>query len=93
MTGLGSSTDFLTRYMAVNSGLKVSDITLVPVGAGNTFIAAMQQGRIAAGMTTDPTAAELTTSGQAKVLVDMRTEAGTRAVSRGVAARAHRLGE
>lgn len=77
VTGLGSSTDFLTQYMAVKSGLKAGEYTLLPVGAGNTFIAAMQQSRISAGMTTDPTATQLVTSGQAKVLADMRNEAGT----------------
>jgi NitT/TauT family transport system substrate-binding protein len=77
VTGLGSSTDFLTQYMAVKSGLKAGEYSLLPVGAGNTFIAAIQQGRIAAGMTTDPTVTQMVTSGQAKVLVDMRNEAGT----------------
>jgi NitT/TauT family transport system substrate-binding protein len=84
VTGLGSSTDFLTRYMAAKSGLKQDDYSLLAVGAGTTFIAAMQQGRIAAGMTTDPTAAQLLSTGQAKVLVDLRTEAGARAALGGV---------
>ncbi len=84
VTGLGSSTDFLTRYMAAKSGLKQDDYSLLAVGAGTTFIAAMQQGRIAAGMTSDPTAARLLSTGQAKVLVDLRTEAGARAALGGV---------
>lgn len=84
VTGLGSSTDFLTQYMAVKAGVKQGDYVLLPVGAGNTFIAAMQQGRIAAGMTTDPTAAEMIATGQAKVLVDMRTESETVAALGGV---------
>jgi NitT/TauT family transport system substrate-binding protein len=78
VTGLGSSTDFLTRYLAGRQGLQPADITLLPVGAGNTFIAAIKQGRIDAGMTTDPTVAELLKTGDARVLVDLRTEAGTR---------------
>ena len=77
VTGLGSSTDFLTQYMAFKNGLKPGSFSLLPVGAGNTFIAAIQQNRIAAGMTTDPTVTQMVTSGQAKVLVDMRTESGT----------------
>lgn len=84
VTGLGSSTDFLTRYMAAKSGLKEDDYSLLAVGAGTTFIAAMQQGRIDAGMTSDPTAARLLSTGQAKVLVDLRTEAGARAALGGV---------
>src|SRR5258708_27572492 len=77
ITGHGSSTEFLTWYMAVKAGLKISDVTTVPVGAGNTFIAAMQQGKIDAGMTTEPTVDRELSSGDAKILVDMRTQAGT----------------
>jgi NitT/TauT family transport system substrate-binding protein len=78
VTGLGSSTNFITHYLAVNAGLKVSDITPVAVGAGNTFISAVQKGAIDAGMTTEPTVSRLLKTGDAKVLLDMRTEQGTR---------------
>jgi len=78
VTGLGSSTNFLTQYLAVSNGVKVSEITTIPVGAGNTFIAAMQQGRIDAGMTTEPTISRMLKTGQAKILVDMRSPEGTR---------------
>ncbi|MBS0291483.1 MAG: ABC transporter substrate-binding protein [Proteobacteria bacterium] len=84
VTGLGSSTDFLTRYLALRQGVESKDYSLLPVGAGNSFIAAMQQDRIQAGMTTDPTAAQMLKSGQAQVLVDMRTEEGTRAALGGL---------
>ncbi len=77
VTGLGSSTNFLTQYMAVSSGVKLADITTIPVGAGNTFIAAMKQGRIDAGMTTEPTVSHLLKEGEAKVLVDLRAPEGT----------------
>jgi len=77
VTGLGSSTNFLTQYLATSAGLKASDITPIPVGAGNTFIAAMKQGRIDAGMTTEPTITHLIKAGDAKVLIDMRTPEGT----------------
>jgi NitT/TauT family transport system substrate-binding protein len=73
VTGLGSSTNFLTMYLEVKNGLQVSDVTSVPVGAGTTFIAAMQQDKIQAGMTTEPTISRLLKSGDATVLVDMRT--------------------
>jgi NitT/TauT family transport system substrate-binding protein len=78
ITGLGSSTDFLTKYLAVHNGLKVSDITPVAVGAGATFIAALQHGSIQAGMTTDPTVAQILDKGTGKVLYDMRTPEGSR---------------
>jgi NitT/TauT family transport system substrate-binding protein len=79
VTSPGSSTDFLTQALAVKAGLKTSDYTTVKAGAGDTFIAALKQGAIQAGMTTDPTVARLVDSGQGKVLVDMRTEEGSKA--------------
>ncbi|MEH0446884.1 MULTISPECIES: ABC transporter substrate-binding protein [unclassified Streptomyces] len=77
VTGLGSSTDFLTKYLAVKNGVKVSDFTPVAVGAGPTFIAALQQGSIDAGMTTDPTVATVLDKKAGKILVDMRTPKGS----------------
>nr|WP_237353419.1 MULTISPECIES: ABC transporter substrate-binding protein [Rhizobium] len=80
VTGLGSSTNFLTQYLAVKNGLKLGDFTSVPVGAGQTFIAAIQQDAIQAGMTTEPTISRMLKTGEAKVLIDMRTMAGTKSV-------------
>ena len=79
VTGLGSATDFLTRALAAKAGLKVQDYSLVPVGAGDTFLAAMQQGKIVSGMTTEPTVARALKNGTAKVGIDMRTPEATRA--------------
>lgn len=79
VTGLGSSTDFLTKYLAVRDGLKTSDFTPVAVGAGQTFIAALKQGAIQGGMTTDPTVANVLDQKLGKVLIDMRTPEGSRA--------------
>jgi len=84
VTGLGSSTNFLTQYLAVKSGLALGDITSVPVGAGDTFIKAMQTDNIQAGMTTEPTISRLLKSGDGKVLIDMRTMDGTKAALGGV---------
>jgi NitT/TauT family transport system substrate-binding protein len=78
VTSPGSSTDYLTRYLATKHGVDTSDYTTVTAGAGSTFIAALQQGGIDAGMTTDPTIATAVSQGVGKVLVDMRTEEGTR---------------
>ncbi|MFF1481737.1 ABC transporter substrate-binding protein [Streptomyces sp. NPDC058301] len=77
VTGLGSSTDFLTKYLAVRDGLKTSDFTPVAVGAGQTFIAALKQGSIQGGMTTDPTVANVLDQKLGKVLLDMRTPEGS----------------
>ncbi|WP_075793027.1 ABC transporter substrate-binding protein [Massilia putida] len=73
VTGLGSSTNFLTQYLASRAGVKYSEFTTLPVGAGSTFIAAMSQGKIDAGMTTEPTIARLTSTNAARILVDLRS--------------------
>jgi NitT/TauT family transport system substrate-binding protein len=80
VTGLGSSTNFLTQYIAVKNGLKLGDVTSLPVGAGNTFIAALQQGKIDGGMTTEPTISRLLKMGDAKILLDMRTDESTKKI-------------
>ena len=84
VTSPGSSTDFLTQYLATKGGLTKADYTTVKAGAGATFIAELGNGGIDAGMTTDPTAAQLVSTGKGKVLLDMRTEAGTRAALGGL---------
>ncbi|RQP21877.1 ABC transporter substrate-binding protein [Piscinibacter terrae] len=78
VTGLGSSTGFLVKYLATTGGLKTSDVHPLAVGAGDSFIDAMRAGRIHAGMTTEPTASRLLTTGEAQVLVDLRIVEGTR---------------
>ncbi|BCJ35184.1 nitrate ABC transporter substrate-binding protein [Actinocatenispora thailandica] len=84
VTSPGSSTDFLTQYLASKQGLTSADYTTVKAGAGQTFIAALENGGIDAGMTTDPTVAQLVSSGKGKVLLDMRTEEGTKAALGGL---------
>ena len=79
VTGLGSSTSFLTQYLAGQHGVQSNEYTMLPVGADASFIAAIRQNRIDAGMTTEPTVSALEKSGDAKVLVDMRSVEGTRA--------------
>lgn len=79
VTGLGSSTNFLTLYLAAKAGVKNSEFTTLPVGSGSTFIAAMAQGKIDAGMTTEPTISRLVSTGAATILVDLRTVKETEA--------------
>ena len=73
VTGLGSSTNFLTQFLMVKAGVPLGEFNSLPVGAGSTFIMAMQQGKIQAGMTTEPTISRLLKTGEARVLVDLRT--------------------
>ena len=84
VTGLGSSTEFLTRYLVDKQGVASKDYSLLPVGAGNSFIAGMKQDRIQGGMTTEPTVSQMLKTGDAQVLVDMRSEEGTKAALGGL---------
>src|SRR5579859_3522836 len=63
VTELGSGTHSLTIALLHNVGLSPDQAHFLPVGAGDTFIAAMQQGRIDAGMTTEPTISRLLSTG------------------------------
>jgi NitT/TauT family transport system substrate-binding protein len=79
VTGLGSSTNFLASYLVAKGGGDRPHYTALAVGAGSTLITAMQQHRIDAAVTSEPTISRLLKMGLARVLVDMRTAAGTRA--------------
>ncbi|MCL6600988.1 MAG: ABC transporter substrate-binding protein [Alicyclobacillus macrosporangiidus] len=76
ITGLGSSTNFLASYLVVKGGHQTSEYTPVPVGAGQTLVAAMQQGKIDAAVTTEPTVTMLKQKHLASVMVDMATTDG-----------------
>jgi NitT/TauT family transport system substrate-binding protein len=79
VTELGSGTQTLTTALLHKVGITPDQVHFIPVGAGDTFIAAIQQGRIDAGMTTEPTISRLVSSGVGKVLVDLRTPESTQA--------------
>ncbi len=78
VTDIGSGTQTVTTALLGQKGITSDQVKWVAVGAGDTFIAAINQQRIDAGMTTEPTISRLLQSGQAKVLVDLRTPASTR---------------
>ena len=79
VTELGSGTQTLTTALLHNAGISPDQVHFVPVGAGDTFIAALQQGKIDAGMTTEPTISRILSSGVGKVLVDLRSPQSTQA--------------
>jgi NitT/TauT family transport system substrate-binding protein len=79
VTGLGSSTNFLTQYLEAESGLQADQATSVAVGAGASFIAAMRNKQIDAGMTTEPTISLLEQQKLATPLIDLRTVADAKA--------------
>ncbi|MED1471649.1 ABC transporter substrate-binding protein [Bacillus salipaludis] len=77
VTGLGSSTNMLASYNVVKGGNKESDYKPLPVGAGQTLIAAMQNNRIDAAVTSEPTASLLKNKHLAYTFVDMNSKEGT----------------
>src|SRR2546423_3784254 len=79
VTELGSGTQTLTTALLHKVGITPDQVHFIPVGAGDTFIAALQQGKIDAGMTTEPTISRLISSGVGKVLVDLRSPESTQA--------------
>lgn len=79
ITDKGSSTDFLTQYLAKKNGVSPTAIHEVGVQAGPTFIAAMDHKSIDCGMTTEPTVSNLLDAGKAYIIADTRTAAGARA--------------
>ncbi|MFZ6686936.1 ABC transporter substrate-binding protein [Undibacterium sp. SXout11W] len=80
VTGLGSSTNTIIRYLAQKSGVQSSAINILPVGSGDNFINAMMQGRVQAGISSEPTVSRLTSAGRATVLLDLRGIKETQAV-------------
>jgi NitT/TauT family transport system substrate-binding protein len=79
VTSIGSGTHTLMRVMALKAGLALSDVTYVASGAGDTFIAAMKQGRIDVGITTQPTVLRMQKTGDGQLLVDLSKVDTTRA--------------
>ncbi|TMC34830.1 MAG: ABC transporter substrate-binding protein [Chloroflexi bacterium] len=79
VTSIGSGTHTLTLAILGQAGLDPTKEHFIAVGAGDTFIAAIDQKKIDGGMTTEPTISRLVSSGKGKVLVDLMTPASTRA--------------
>ena len=77
ITDVGSSTDFLTQYLAQKNGVDPASTHRVGVQSGATLIGAMQHGNVDCAMTTEPTVSTLLATGDAYILLDMRTAAGT----------------
>jgi NitT/TauT family transport system substrate-binding protein len=76
VTDLGSGTDQLTVYLAAKYHLTTKDFSRVGVGSGSTFVAALQHGRIACGMTTQPTVTAVEKLGIGYSAFDLATTGG-----------------
>jgi NitT/TauT family transport system substrate-binding protein len=80
VTAPGSSTALTAQYAMVKAGLKPSDAAIIGIGSGASGVAAMQKGEIDVISHLDPVIAKLEADGDIVVLIDTRTEAGTRAL-------------
>ncbi|HMD93319.1 MAG TPA: ABC transporter substrate-binding protein [Trebonia sp.] len=76
VTDLGSGTDQLTLYLAARYHLTTKDFSRVGAGAGSTMIAAIQHGKVACGMTTQPTVTAIEKLGIGYSAFDLATTAG-----------------
>lgn len=83
VTDLGSGTDTLTQFLAAKKGVKTGDFHRIGVGAGSTAIAALQNGKVACVMTTQPTVAAIEKKNVGYSAVDVATTAGAKAATGG----------
>jgi NitT/TauT family transport system substrate-binding protein len=80
VTAPGSSTALTAQYAMVKAGLKPNDAAFIGVGGGAGAVAAMKKGEIDLISHLDPVIAKLEADGDIKVIIDTRTEEGTRAL-------------
>jgi len=79
ITGPGSSTDFLLRYLLARAGVKGDDVSIIAAGAGAaSVVAAIERKSIDAVMNYDPAITMLERKQLAHVLIDGRTSEGSR---------------
>jgi NitT/TauT family transport system substrate-binding protein len=76
VTDIGSGTDELTLYLAARYHLSSNEVSRVAVGAGPTFVAALQHGRIACGMTTQPTVGAIQSQRVGTSVINLATTSG-----------------
>ncbi|EKF42989.1 amino acid ABC transporter [Nitratireductor indicus C115] len=78
VTAPGSSTSLMLQYALLKNGLEATDVSLVGVGGGAGAVAAIKQKQVEGLSHLDPVIAQLQYDGDIEVLLDTRTEAGTR---------------
>lgn len=80
VTSPGSSTQLMLNLVLKKAGLNPGDVSVIGVGAGTGAVAAMRNGQLDGEVEADPATTLITSDGKAKVVLDTRTEKGTRAV-------------
>ncbi len=76
VTDIGSGTDNLTEYLAARYHLTTKDYSRVAAHDGPTFVAALQNNRIACGMTTQPTVNAIEKQGIGTSVINLASTSG-----------------
>ena len=80
VTAPGSSTNMLMNFVMAKAGLSPSDASYIGIGSAQSALAAMQRGEIDAISHLEPVLSFLERAGEIRIVVDTRTEEGTRAL-------------
>jgi NitT/TauT family transport system substrate-binding protein len=80
VTAPGSSTNMLMNFVMAQAGLSPSDASFIGIGSAQSALAAMQKGEIDGVSHLEPVLSFLERAGEVRVLIDTRTEEGTRAL-------------
>ena len=81
VTAPGSSSHFFVNHLLVSNGLKTDDVQIIGTGGGRARIAAIESGRVDAGVLYEPSASVLMKRAPgARLLADARTAEGVRAL-------------
>jgi len=80
VTAPGSSTNMMVNFVLAQAGLTPQDVSFIGVGSAASAVAAIRNGQIDAISHLEPVLSMLEKDGDIKVVVDTRTEEGTRAL-------------
>ncbi len=80
VTAPGSSTNMLANFVLATAGLTPQDVSFIGVGSAASAVAAVKNGQIDAISHLEPVLSMLEKNGDIRIVVDTRTEEGTRAL-------------
>jgi NitT/TauT family transport system substrate-binding protein len=73
VTAIGAGTHVLTASILKKAGYSLSDVTIVPVGSGDSLIQAMKRRDVEVALSSDPTTTSVLMGGDASLLLDLVT--------------------
>jgi NitT/TauT family transport system substrate-binding protein len=80
VTAPGSSTNVLMNFVLAKAGLTSSDVSFIGVGSAASAVAAVRNGQVDAISHLEPVLSMLEQSGDITVVIDTRTEEGTKSL-------------